>query len=254
MYCSYWDAVERFAIHYQGVNMTAANPRCQQMSELFETRPCWTIGDLARELQYSGVSTRRLLSQVGYYSSFTHNSAWYTLQQIPRFDHDGLWFHQDIGFSRRRSLTRTLVYLAEESPAGMTAAELGQRLHCRCHGVLFRLCRQGKLRREKLGHCHVYLALDPTVSVRQREQWYCHAAPARHLPAEIAVLILAAFIRQPQATCEELARLVGRQTAMSVSALQVEQLFAEHGVKRRRPVSRTDRLASVGRPGTATEP
>jgi hypothetical protein len=212
--------------------MSPDNPRGQQMSELFETCPCWTIGDLARELQYSVVSTRRLLSQVGYYSSFTHNSAWYTLERIPRFDRDGLWFHQDIGFSRRRSLTRTLAYLAEKSPAGMTAAELGQRLHCRCHGVLFTLCRQGKLRREKLGHCHVYLALDPAVSVRQREQWCCLAEPAGRLPAEMAVLVLAAFIRQPEASYDDLARLVGRQTAMPISAAQVEQLFVEHGVKK----------------------
>jgi hypothetical protein len=212
--------------------MSTNKPRSEQMSEMFDACPCWTIGGLARELEYSVVSTRRLLSQVGYYSSFTHNSAWYTLQGIPRFDRDGLWFHQGIGFSCQRSLTRTLVYLAENSPAGMTAAEIGQRLHCRCHGVLFTLCEQGKLRREKRGHCHVYLALDPAVSARQREQWCGLAEPAGHLPAEVAVLVLAAFIREPTASYEDLARRVGRQISMPISAAQVEHLFVEHGVKK----------------------
>ena len=67
----------------------------------------------------------------------------------------------DIGFSWVGSLTSTLVDLITRSSAGMTAEQLGEKLGCRCHSVLVRLYRQGKLQRQKLGYSYVYLAVDP---------------------------------------------------------------------------------------------
>jgi len=32
----------------------------------------------------------KIVKKIGYYSSFTHNGKWYTLQDIPEFDTNGL--------------------------------------------------------------------------------------------------------------------------------------------------------------------
>jgi hypothetical protein len=85
------------------------------MLALFEQRPCWKISPLAEELQYAVPSVRRFLAQTGYYSSFTHNGGWYTLRSIPRFNRRGLWFYQDIGFSKAGPLTATIVALIQQS-------------------------------------------------------------------------------------------------------------------------------------------
>ena len=140
------------------------------------------IESLAAELRYSIPSVRRFLAEVGYYSSFTHNGGWYTLPSIPRFGQDGLWFYSDIGFSRAGSLTNTLVDLTTRSGAGMTAEQFGAKLRCRCHSVLVQLCRQGRLQRHKIGHSHVYLALDPDIASVQRQA--VESLSVTQLPAE----------------------------------------------------------------------
>jgi hypothetical protein len=188
------------------------------------------IEPLAAQLRYSIPSVRRFLAEVGYCSSFTHNGGWYTLRSIPRFSQDGLWFYSDIGFSRAGSLTNTLVDLTARSVAGMTAEQLGAKLRRRCHSVLVHLFRQGRLQRQKIGHSHVYLAVDPDIASIQRQT--VESLSAVHLPAEIAVLILVEFIRNPDLSFEQLAKAISRKTSVTVKAVQIENLFDQHGLKK----------------------
>lgn len=205
----------------------------ERLSTLFLEQPCWRIEPLARELSYSVPSVRRFLAEVGYFSSFTHNGAWYTLHSIPRFGDDGLWFHTDIGFSRAGSLTKTLVDLTTRSAAGMTAEKLGAKLRCRCHSVLVQLCRQGRLRRHKIGASHVYLAIDPLLAAVQRQSVEILSQP--RLPAEIAVFILVEFIRNPDSSFEQLAQTICRNKGLTLKAAQIEELFDLHGLKKTIP-------------------
>lgn len=213
--------------------MSAKSTLQPHIVSLFDKHPCWMIEPLATALGYSVCSTRRLLSATGYFSSFTHNGKWYTLHPIPRFGRDGLWFFEDIGFSRVGSLTNTLISLAVHSPAGMTAEQLGEKLRCRCHSVLVQLWRQGKLQREKMGgRSHVYLAVDPPTQALQRQAMTGHGSSTPKLPAEIAVFVLAEFIRQPGLSFEQLAKAVGRRCRIAIRAPQIEALFALHDLKK----------------------
>ncbi len=210
--------------------MTLDTKPSQRLATLFGQRPCWRIAPLAAELRYSIPSVRRFLAEVGYYSSFTHNGGWYTLPSIPRFDPDGLWFYNDIGFSRAGSLTSTLVALTAHSAAGMSAEQLGTKLRCRCHSVLVQLCRQGRLQRQKIGSSHLYFATDPQIADIQRQS--AESLAAVQLPAEIAVLVFVEFIRHPDWSFEQIARAIARQQHVTVRAAQIERLFARHGLKK----------------------
>lgn len=200
----------------------------QALGSLFAQQPCWMIEPLAVQLDYSIPSVRRFLMQTGYSRSFTHNGRWYTLSSIPRFDPDGLWFHQDIGFSQAGSLTKTIIALTSASAAGMTADQIGEKLRCRCHTVLVNLCRQNRLQRKWMGRSHVYLSADPDTAERQRRQ----VRQPCLLPAEIAVFVLAAFIRKPQASLQQLARSVSRSTGLRIGSEQIQVLFDHHGLKK----------------------
>ena len=201
-----------------------------QMQELFDKHPCWRIEPLSRQLDYSIVSVRRFLAIAGYYSSFTHNGRWYTLASIPRFSAEGLWFYRDIGFSKAGSLTRTLVALVEESSAGMTAEALGQKLRCRCHSVLVGLYRRGAVQRQRQGRAHVYLAADAQRAGHQRQAMT--AKQAMQLPAEIAVMVLAEFIRQPSAEPDLLAKRASKRAGVRIETGQVRVLFEQHDLKK----------------------
>ncbi len=204
----------------------------KKLVSLFAQQSCWMIKPLATAMEYSVPSARRFLSEVGYYSSFTHNGKWYTLRTIPHFDRDGIWFFDVIGFSRAGSLTNTLINLIIRSEEGMTAEQLGLKLHCRCHSVLVQLYRQGKLQRQKQGRSYTYLAMDPSIQAIQLQALEKRNVPISKLPAEIVVLILAAFIRQPELSFEQLAKVITRHRRIVLDAAQIEELFALHGLKK----------------------
>jgi hypothetical protein len=232
MYCIKTEFLGYIALLYQEADMPADTQPSQRLVSLFTKQPCWMIEPLAAEMDYSIPSVRRFLSRTGYYSSFTHNGKWYTLHSIPRFSRDGLWFYRDIGFSRAGSLPNTLLVLTSRSPAGMRAEMLGEKLRCRCHTILVQLCRRGKLQREKAGRSYVYLAADPHIATGQRRAMALKDLPPAPLPAEIAVLVLVAFIRNPQASFKQLAKTLSTTQNVTVDAVQIERFFDLHGLKK----------------------
>lgn len=203
----------------------------EKLISLFAQQSCWMIKPLATAIGYSVPSTRRFLVEAGYYSSFTHNGKWYTLRTIPHFDRNGIWFFDLIGFSRAGSLTNTLVKLVTQSQGGMTAEQLGEKLRCRCHSVLVQLHRQEKIQRQKQGRSYLYLAVDPSTQAMQLQarEGKIVSVP---LPAEVAVLILAEFIRQPDLSFEQLAKAIASGRHIRINAAQVEDLFDLHGLKK----------------------
>ena len=131
--------------------------------------------------------------------------------------------------------------LTTRSVAGLSAEQLGAKLRCRCHSVLVQLCRQGRLSRQKLGSAHVYFARDPEIASLQRQ-----AVEGVQLPAEIAVLILAQFIRSPECGFEQLAQAISRQTAVTIQAAQIERLFEQQGLKKKDPNIAANALKVLG--------
>jgi len=204
----------------------------EKLVSLFSQQSCWMIEPLATVIGYSVPSVRRFLAEIGYYSSFTHNGKWYTLRTIPHFDRNGIWFFDIIGFSQTGSLTKTLIKLIGRSQGGMTAEQLGEQLRCRCHSVLVQLYRQEKIQRQKQGRSYIYLAVDPSTQAAQLQARKGKIVSAPSLPAEIAVLILVEFIRQPDLSFGQLAKAIASQCHILLNAAQVEEFFHLHGLKK----------------------
>lgn len=235
-YCINLPLKELNAILYQGAFMTKSSP-IQQLSYLFYQKPCWKIEDLADEIKYSIPSVRRFLAQIGYYRSFTHNGQWHTLRSIPRFDRDGLWFSEEIGFSKAGNLNNTIITLIKRSSAGMTAELLGQKLHTRCHTLLVQLCRRREVQREKVGRSYVYFAADPQIAKTQYQALEAQNLPAAPVPAEIAVLVFVEFIQNPEASFEQLASILKSKRKVTITAKQIEKVFTQYDVKKTPPTA-----------------
>ena len=135
-----------------------------QLAELFNQEKCYTIDQLSRRLNYSLISIRRFLKVMGYYSSFTHNSKWYTLRSIPSFDNNGIWFYQDIGFCKHGNLNQTIGRFIDKSFQGLTAKDLFNILSVPCHPVLTQMYKRKKL-----------IGLAP-----QRDLFICQSVKARN--------------------------------------------------------------------------
>lgn len=235
-YCTKVDFSKLNAILYQGAYMNKS-AAIQQLSSLFSAKPCWRIEELAEELKYSIPSVRRFLSQIGYYRSFTHNGRWHTIASVPKFNQEGLWFSADIGFSKAGNLNNTIIKLITKSNTGLTAEVLGQKLHTRCHTLLVQLYRRGKLQREKVGHSYVYMAADPHIAESQRQALAGQSLPASPVPAEIAVLVFAEFIRNPESSFEQLATILKTNRQVKITPRQIQKVFTQYGVKKTPPTA-----------------
>lgn len=206
----------------------------ERLQRLFRRRTCWMLAELAHALRYALISVRRFLNQIGYFRSYTHNGKWYTLRDVPQFDHDGLWHHKDIGFSKQGSLTATLAYLVERSPTGLSAREVALKLQHPCDAVLSILHKQGALDRVKTGGEFRYLSLAEPINGQQRQQLAAAFPPSSStsLSPAVALVVLVEYIKHPQLGFEQLAAHLQEQRALAIAPEGIRQLFEEHDLKK----------------------
>ena len=101
-----------------------------------------TMSDLCEIIGSSSrMTVFRRLRDIEYVSSYTHAGRYYTLYDIARFDPDGIWFYDDIGFSQNGSLKNTVTYLVHNGDAGRFHSDLERQLRVRVHNVLLDLVK-----------------------------------------------------------------------------------------------------------------
>jgi hypothetical protein len=212
------------------------------------------VADMAAVRQAVGVSHMtvvRALNKVGYWSSINHNSRYYTLADVPRFDGDGLWLHRGVCFSKHRTLDETLVALVERAPAGMTVAELEERVHTKVGNLLSRLRSTRRVSLYRAGRPAVYLSVDEQ---RQREQLQerqrrREAMAASSRPAErppyppgtdvvLVLQVLTEIIRAPKADAAALAKAV-RSRGGKVTTAGVQRVLDFYSLKKKRNTGRS---------------
>ena len=163
--------------------------RVVQMRDLFEA-----VESTSR------MTVFRRLSGVEYLCSYTHAGRYYTLFDIARFDSDGIWFYDDIGFSQNGSLKKTVTYLVDNGDGGKFHSDLQRQLRVRVHNVLLDLVRSKQIKRTKFEGQFLYLSTDKARSTKQIEQRDKLSMQLRRIPVFITepmvIEILAEVIRQ----------------------------------------------------------
>jgi hypothetical protein len=84
----------------------------------------------------------------------------------------------------------------------------------------------------KQGRSHRYIAADPHSAAVQRQAMTIKSRPVVQLPAEVTVLVLVEFIRNPDLSFEQLADAMARNKAVTVKVVEIERLFERHGLKK----------------------
>jgi len=216
------------------VLMTKVKNPQDRVVQLFDQKKCWTIEGLTGSLNYSTISIRRFLKDIGYYSSFTHNSMWYTLHTIPLFNKRGLWFYQGIGFSKHGNLNKTILNFVNKSLQGLTAKEIFEILLVPCHPVLNQMYKNKQIDRFSTQRGFVYLSIDDKKRQRQFNRLQLKLIPAKKiqpLTPQAAVYVLAEFIKRPDASFVELSKAVEKREVRA-SPEAIAMLFKEHDLKK----------------------
>ncbi len=146
------------------------------LRELFYSQQIATLEQLKAHLGTEvDITVFRKLKELGYYSSYSHNGRYYTLEEIARFDESGLWSRDSVCFSCYGTLQKTVQALVETSHRGYFISELNDHLHVETKHPLRRLYENGSLHREKVTGKWLYCSADlhkqaQQLSLRQKAE------------------------------------------------------------------------------------
>ena len=113
------------------------NSIIDQIESLLKDRTAMTLKELCAIFNdRSARSLSRDLAKVGVITSYTHAGQYRIRTSTPRFNLKGLWFYQNIGFSKHGTLKATILQFIESSEIGMTHKELQQALKVSVHNTL----------------------------------------------------------------------------------------------------------------------
>ena len=194
--------------------------------ENFRQQKVITIEQLVRLLECSVITARRRLKQWQAYTSVNKNGRYYTLPQIPMFDENGLWRYQAILFSKHGNLKQTIVALIEDSPKGLSAAEIAELVGLLPNSSFLSQFKEVPcVRREKHGGRYIYLADRSEIYSRQQQRWEAIAFPT---DAQ-AVVILVNLIKHPGIGIEGLSVSVSDQ-GLLVEPAAIERFLRFHAL------------------------
>lgn len=163
---------------------------------LFRRRHIVTMEEMKAGLGTSvDMTVFRKLREIPYCTSYSHRGKFYTLQDIARFDHRGLWTWRGAHFSSFGSLLDTVEQFVLRSAGGWLASELAAELQVQVKDPLLRLVRLRRLAREECSGVYLYCSPEPVQRRRQLLE--------RRLPPEGAPLGL---LREPTASASDEAK------------------------------------------------
>ena len=198
----------------------------KKLENFIKSRRVVQMRDLFEVVQStSRMTVFRRLSGVEYLCSYTHAGRYYTLFDTARFDSDGIWFYDDIGFSQNGSLKNTVIYLVDNADGGKFHSDLQRQLRVRVHNVLLDLVRSKQIKRTKFEGQFLYLSTDKARSTKQIEQRDKLSMQLKRIPV---------FITQPM-VIEILAEVI-RQSKRHPRADQVASALAIRGL----PIAEND--------------
>ena len=210
------------------------------LKKLFRKKTVVDLHDLMIALDTtSRMTVFRRLKPLGYQSSFTDAGKYYTLAEIPVFDDFGLWFYQEIGFSRAGTLKETILEIVESSKAGMAPKELLCLLKLKMpnslHNALRELARSGLLQRQTVDGVHLYTSqhadrLEEQIRMRRLEisrDRIMLVEPS--LETTIAVLVEAIRAGTTLTTPTTVSSRLSA-SGMAVSIDQVALIYQRHGL------------------------
>lgn len=102
-------------------------------------------------------TVQKHLREMNCFTSFTHKRKYLTLPETPKFDENGIWFFDDIGFSRFGDSLDTILALIKNRDEGYMREELEGILRISISKQIQTLLFREKLDRIKLGGRYLYL-------------------------------------------------------------------------------------------------
>lgn len=199
------------------------------------------VADIAAIKEALGTSSRttvfRVLSRIGYQTSYSHAGGYYTLHDIPAFNANGLWSCRGALFSKHRTLRATILYRVDTAPAGHTDQELRVWLGLRVRDTLLDLVQSKQIDRRSLEGLYLYVSAQhqkAQAQIAQRLRLLSQPPPPPPPPEpNVVIEVLLAHIHHFDEDTAALASRLKRE-GQAVSRQQIEAVFLRYGLGKKK--------------------
>jgi hypothetical protein len=189
------------------------------------------LNDRPRSSLYRDLKTLNLIS------SFTHTGQYHVLNETARFDQNGLWFFQEVGFSQYGTLKKTLVQITSDSLIGMTHKEMKTLFRIEVQKTLTDLVNTNAITRQLLpSRLYVYLSADQNKAEDQLQRRLAISNRTLDItlpPESIRIEILVEVIHAPDRTLD--ATILGpllRKRGVIIKDEEVSYVLAYYDIKK----------------------
>lgn len=212
----------------------AKQEKLSAIKDLFQKRKVLQIDDLSKVIGTTSRRTvHRYIKEFDYLTSYSHKGRYYTLQEIAKFDTNGLWHHGDIGFSKHGTLFETITYFVNHSVAGMTSNELQNQSRTVVKYALVDLVEKARLSRAKPDKVYVYLSSNPVKAKKQlRERENTIEDRSIDQGVVLRILLTVCQVVEEVPTPEQVALLLKREGS-TISLETIKKVFCHYGLEKK---------------------
>lgn len=195
-----------------------------------------------KQVDCSEVTLRRDLHQINCITSYSHQGKFVTLNDIPVYNEYGIWFYQEIGFTKHRNSLELIVQLINSSKDGYTREQLQEILKIQIFQQIQILLRQEKLHRVKIGNKYKYLpeALAKNSKTRLRllstdsvEEYY----DARVSSSDLVALLKAVLVEKKITIDVQSLKNFAQKYCLKIPLKKIEQLLLKFNLTEKKTLS-----------------
>jgi len=172
-------------------------------------------------------SFHRDLAKLKCITSYTDNSRYYTLPDIPDYNEHGLWRHGSIMFSINSTAKETVRKLICESSSGLSHAELQGILGIRLYNPLKALVQEEAITSVTDGNKLVFFSGNEAISERQRDNRSDIANAIAEHPFNLntTIDVLLAVFMENKSTSEDAYRFLKSCKYPHITLKEVVEIF-----------------------------
>ncbi len=130
----------------------------EKLEKAFIEKTVLSLPDVKKSLgTCSRITAIRKCKRLKTVSSYSHKGSYYALATTPVYDKNGVWSFNDVWFSERGTLLKTISQLVQHSKDGYFSSELDELLHIKTSNSLTTLFARKYLCRSKINSRYLYL-------------------------------------------------------------------------------------------------
>ena len=210
--------------------------KSNSLKEMFEKSKVLTLNQVSKKRDCSIRTVQRQFAELAVLRSYNQNSRYYTLPDTPIFNAHGIWWYQDIFFSKYGDLRQTVKHAILNSEDGLSGNEIGGIVNLLPRSFMHHFREIDGVFREKHGGVYVYFSNDSLIYKRQKLKRVLESDTKRISDA-IAIKILIGYIKHPELSEEKLSTILRHEQNVDISSSMITNLLSFHDLLKKTPDS-----------------